>query len=182
MKPYALLIYNLQYKLLYSHYNLEDIFLLYRWYAKNKIEELAGELIKTATVETYYKINEKRDDVELTIYGHASNNYYILITDKEYPARIAFKLLTVLKNTTDLNEDIVNNLWDTYQSPNHIDSITQIKTDIDETKLILLDSIDKLLVRGEKIDDLLNKTNELTERSFLFNKRAKETNKCCMLI
>ena len=61
------------------------------------------------------------------------------------------------------------------------DKIIKISQDLDDTKIILLDSVNKLFERGETIEELLVKTKELENYSFIFGNRTKELNKCCKL-
>ena len=69
MKLYALLIYNEDYKQIYSNYNLDDFFFAYRSKMKETIEIFAKEVIKNVKKNSYYKITESADDFDFTIYG-----------------------------------------------------------------------------------------------------------------
>ena len=93
---------------------------------------------------------------------------------------MAFELLHTIQGTN-MTQVSINTSFRTYQNPIEADKILQIKQEIDEAKLILLNSIDNLLDRGERMDQLLDKTEKLAEDSFLFRKKARDLN-CCIIL
>lgn len=112
--------------------------------------------------------------------------------DTEYPTRVAFALLTQVIN--DFAEKIEN--WakidstDAFpldqvlakaQDPANFDKITKIQQDLDETTHVLHQTIDKLLERGEKLDNLVERSDDLSKQSKLFYKQARKTNSCCVI-
>ena len=44
------------------------------------------------------------------------------------------------------------------------------------------DNIEKILERGEKLDDLVEKSNDLTSQSKIFYKQARAQNSCCIVM
>ena len=182
MKLYALLIYDENHKLTYSKYNLDDFYFFIKAKMQETIEIFSKELIKNVKLNSYYKITDHIQglNLDIEVYGLTSNKYYIAITDPSYHRRVAFSLLGILKNEKKSSSEI-DNLFMSYQNPNSFDKILQTKQEIDETKLILLDSIDKLLERGESLDDLVDKAKNLSATSALFKKKTNELNSCCSL-
>jgi synaptobrevin homolog YKT6 len=69
-----------------------------------------------------------------------------------------------------------------YQEPTQVDNITKIQKDLDETREVMVQNIEKVIARGEKLDDLLDKTNDLSESSKVFVKRSKAMNSCCVIL
>jgi len=69
-----------------------------------------------------------------------------------------------------------------YQDPTEADKVMKIQKELDETKLIVVKNIDQLLERGEKLDDLAAKSNDLSFQSKAFASRAEDMNKCCVLL
>jgi synaptobrevin homolog YKT6 len=117
-------------------------------------------------------------------------------TDMEYPARVAFVLLgQMLEEFSSTHGDA----WKTvttpesmafpqletylqkYQNPAEADKVTKIQRDLDETTEILHKTIDSVLERGVKLDNLVDKSNDLSAQSKLFYKQAKKTNSCCVI-
>merc|ERR1739845_61840 len=119
-----------------------------------------------------------------------------VVTDAEYPSRVAFVLLTQM-----LDDFIstVGNSWMTvsdpdsisfpeideylrkYQNPGEADKVTKIQQDLDETTQILHKTIDSVLERGTKLDSLVEKSEDLSRQSKMFYKQAKKTNSCCVI-
>jgi synaptobrevin homolog YKT6 len=51
--------------------------------------------------------------------------------------------------------------------------------ELEQTKLVLHETIEAALQRGQKIDDLIVKSNDLSGSSKMFYKTAKKQNQCC---
>ena len=66
-----------------------------------------------------------------------------------------------------------------FQDPAQADQLTRIMNELEETKVVLHDTIEAALERGQKIDDLVSKSNDLSGSSKMFYKTAKKQNQCC---
>ncbi|XP_062701184.1 synaptobrevin homolog YKT6 [Aedes albopictus] len=136
----------------------------------------------------------KQDVYMCHVYVRADNLGAVLISDHEYPHRVAHTLLT--KVLDDFNVKIGSDQWPSgsessinfttlpatlskYQDPREADALTKMQEDLDETKIILRNTIEAVLERGEKLDDLVFKSEELSIQSKAFYKTAKKTNSCC---
>lgn len=136
----------------------------------------------------------KQDVYMCHVYVRSDNLGAVLIADHEYPQRVAHTLIT--KVLDDFTTKIPSELWPTssesgidfatlpaylakYQDPREGDALTRIQDDLDETKIILQNTIEAVLDRGEKLDDLVEKSNQLSMSSKAFYKTAKKTNSCC---
>mmetsp|Transcript_28492 Transcript_28492/g.39242 ORF Transcript_28492/g.39242 Transcript_28492/m.39242 type:complete len:200 (-) Transcript_28492:164-763(-) len=116
--------------------------------------------------------------------------------DAEYNPRVAFSLLTkMLEDFTSfypgwltekrqesvvwpqLENDIVK-----YQDPANADQIMKIQRSLDETRDVLHQTIESVLQRGEKLEDLVERSGELSSQSKLFYKQAKRANSCCAVV
>lgn len=120
-----------------------------------------------------------------------------VITDAEYPARVAFVLLTALLDefTTQMGDSwktmdmsvesspfpVLEDYLVKYQDPASADKVTKIQNDLDETTNILHKTIDSVLERGVKLDSLVEKSDDLSRQSKAFYKQAKKTNSCCVV-
>jgi synaptobrevin homolog YKT6 len=58
-----------------------------------------------------------------------------------------------------------------YQNPSEVDSISRIQKELDETKIVLHKTIESVLERGEKIDDLVMKSDGLSMQSKMFYRK-----------
>lgn len=128
------------------------------------------------------------------VYVRTDNLSGVLIADHEYPQRVAHTLIT--KILDEFSAKVPAELWETgtestidfsampsflakYQDPKEADALTKMQNDLDETKIILKNTIEAVLERGEKIDDMVIKSENLSIQSKAFYKTAKKTNSCC---
>lgn len=62
-----------------------------------------------------------------------------------------------------------------------MDTISKIHSKLDETKGVLTQTIDDMLKRGEKLDDLVAASDDLSESSKRFATSAAKTKPCCTI-
>ncbi|KAK5095064.1 palmitoyltransferase [Lithohypha guttulata] len=60
--------------------------------------------------------------------------------------------------------------------------MSAVQAELDETKIVLHKTIADVLERGEKLDSLVAKSDELSGQSKMFYKTAKQQNGCCVLM
>lgn len=65
--------------------------------------------------------------------------------------------------------------------PGSLTKIDKVKAGLKDVREIILDSIDKVLERGVKLDEMVEKSNDLSAQSKLFYKRTKKLNSCCVV-
>ncbi len=133
------------------------------------------------------------------VYGNVQGDGLgcIAITDKDYPARVTVTLLKELltsfksihavtwrscKEDNGCKFPRLEEALKEYQEPAKVDKILKLNTQLTETKDLLVKTIDKVLERGEKLDDLVEKSNTLSQQSKMFYKQAKKTNSCCIIM
>ena len=129
----------------------------------------------------------QRQDVEeqdytFHAYGRSEGICGIIISDHAYPALVAHQLLSKVVdefltkhpraswatgNVTLAMPDF-KSYMDKYQDPQEADSIMKIQKELDETKIVLHKTIESVLQRGEKIDDLVAKSDGLSAQSKMF--------------
>ncbi len=68
--------------------------------------------------------------------------------------------------------------WQTFDSLME-NKVETIQKQLEETKEKLVQNITMLLDRGERIEELLEKSKELNKSSIQFKKNAKKLNSCC---
>ena len=102
---------------------------------------------------------------------------YTIVTDTDYPTRTAFLLIRHLRQG-----EVLDNVVQSFQNPHHVDCIAKIQHELDETMVIMHRNIDAILERGEKLDDLVEKSERLSRSSKAFYKAARKTNQCCVLL
>ena len=65
------------------------------------------------------------------------------------------------------------------QDPRKADKLTAIQTQLDEVKDVMHTNIEQLMQRGETLDSLMEKSQDLSSTSLQFYKQAKRANSCC---
>ncbi|KAF3935100.1 hypothetical protein ABW19_dt0208924 [Dactylella cylindrospora] len=117
----------------------------------------------------------------------------IIITNSEYPKRIPHELLnrvldeflTQYPRTTWSNPTpfpVLGEYIARYQEPSQADNITKIQRELDETKIVLHKTIESVLDRGEKLDTLVQRSDNLSAASKMFYTNAKKQNSCCVVM
>ena len=121
----------------------------------------------------------------------------IAVMDKEYPSRSAFCVLGKMcddyhekfgaawKSVTEddpRGDELMANAIVKYQDPMEADKILKIQKELDDTKVVLHKTIDSVLARGEKLDNLVDKSTDLSLASQMFYKQAKKQNQCCAIM
>lgn len=119
------------------------------------------------------------------------------ITDKDYPSYAAMNFL--VKAITVFQEKIPKETWmninrDTklqipelsslliaYQDPTKVEKIEAIKKELDETIHVTIKTMDQMLDRGEKMEDLIDRTNDLSDATKEFMVETKKMNSCCVI-
>lgn len=106
----------------------------------------------------------------------------VAVCDAEYPSRVAFTLLmkvqedfmtahadaTWLDATDELAFPPLDDMIRKYQDPHEADAIMKIQKDLDDTKIILHKTIDSVLERGVKLDNLVEKSTDLSAQSKMY--------------
>ena len=126
----------------------------------------------------------------------------MVVCDREYPQRVAFALLQRVLDQF-LSEFPDPKRWlamiegqqqasavfpflrqsmDKYQNPNEADNLLKIQKELDETTIIMHKTIEDVLRRGEQLDDLAAKSDELSAASKMFYQTAKSNNSCCQIM
>jgi synaptobrevin homolog YKT6 len=62
------------------------------------------------------------------------------------------------------------------QDPHQADKLAKIQSDLDETKVVLHRTIESMLERGEKLDTLVGKSEDLSMASQMFYKQVDRCN------
>mmetsp|Transcript_87566 Transcript_87566/g.121545 ORF Transcript_87566/g.121545 Transcript_87566/m.121545 type:complete len:202 (-) Transcript_87566:67-672(-) len=121
----------------------------------------------------------------------------VVTSDEDYPQRVAFSLiLKVLDGFCNLHGDKwqaaaantalpcpqLEPLLKRYQDPNEADDVAKINRELDETKEILIKSLDQLLERGEKLEDLMDSADELSFQTRVMMRQAERMNSCCIVL
>lgn len=184
--------------LLCRYDDLSSIFFLARSQFSELLLHLNRQLILATSPGLRQSVTLDREGIREHVRAHCFSTRMklagVIITDIEYPPRVAHQLLNKLLNEAfnlwemDLpNVDVdyslpsLDNLLTKYDNPEEFDSALRLEREVDETRKILLLTVDQLMLRGEKIEDLAGKTKDLKYQSRVFHKNAKEMKPCCLI-
>lgn len=143
------------------------------------------------------RVSVKEEQYMCHVHVRADGLSAVVISDQEYPNRVAHTLL--MKVLDDFTTSVPASNWKNaaensvpftgldvtlskFQEPKQADALTKLQADVDETKIILHNTLTALLERGEKLDDLVAKSDDLSAQSKVFYKTARKTNQCCHLL
>ncbi|CAH1109195.1 unnamed protein product [Psylliodes chrysocephalus] len=168
----------------------------FSFFQRGSVQEFMTFFCKTIVERTIPASRQsvKEGEYLCHVYVRHDNLAGVVISDHEYPSRVSHTLITKIldefaakilpANWPNLQEKDVafpqlNTYLAKYQNPREADAMTKIQEDLDETKIILHNTIQAVLERGEKLDDLVNKSEGLSIQSKAFYKTARKTNSCC---
>mmetsp|Transcript_20574 Transcript_20574/g.49832 ORF Transcript_20574/g.49832 Transcript_20574/m.49832 type:complete len:204 (-) Transcript_20574:107-718(-) len=169
------------------------------FFQRGTVKEITALVIRTCVSKTnpgdYQRLEHEGNYVYIIC--RPSGIAGVCVADMEYPQRVAFAILTKLledfsaEHGTKISQDKSDNCMafpalddalQRYQDPAAADKITKIQKDLEETKQVLYNTIDAVLARGEKLDDLIDKSDSLSMQSKKFYKTAKKHNQCCVVM
>jgi len=170
----------------------------YGFFQRQSVREMLTFFSKTFTKRTDVGQRQSIEHESYVVHCYVRSDGLggTVISDQEYPTRVAFVLLTQL---LDEFTQAQGNSWKAvtqqesvtfppieeylqkYQDPASADKVTKIQKDLDETTQILHKTIDSVLERGVKLDNLIERSDDLSKQSKMFYKQAKKTNSCCVV-
>ena len=153
----------------------------------NKYEQrFITEFVNFSRKDFLKKMNKPSDEFVLTFVDGAVL-VYITETDD-------VGVVMVISSAPDLNttphivsRKLINDYIKYDMIPNSANDILtyfkhkEILLEVQETKKVLLRTISKVMERGEKIEELVDKTDELSTQSKLFFKHSRKLNSCCWI-
>jgi vesicle-associated membrane protein 7 len=128
---------------------------------------------------------------ESFVYHYISENNFMFmcLSDAEFNKRLAFLFLEDIKSkfvakygkisnsiiAFGIHSEFVSTIkerMDFFNTSKNIDKLTALKETVEQTKNIMLENIDKVLARGEKVELLVKKTEHMSEQAVSMKKRA----------
>ncbi|KAF8819392.1 SnaRE protein [Cardiosporidium cionae] len=131
------------------------------------------------------------------VYVHPCGLCATAISSPSYPLRVAFGFVSqAIQNFNEMyqgqwekiSQDMPEGdmfaaagktLLATYQNPTEADKILKVQKDLDEVKDVMLKNIDELLQRGESLDALMQKSENLSSSAYQLYRQGKRANQCC---
>lgn len=170
----------------------------FSFFQRKSVEEFMNFTAKIMTERT--QVGDRTSVTEGEYFCHvfvrADCLVGVCLSDQEYPPRVAHTLLgkvlddftlTVPRDQWTLGKEVagfngsLEIYMKKYQDPHQVDPMMKMEKDLDETKIILHQSIEAVLERDEKLHDLVAKSEELSEGSKLFYKTVPKQGCCSSL-
>eukprot|EP01083_Nonionella_stella_P252908 870859_1 len=141
-------------------------------------------------------ISLKEVPYTLHVYRRVDGLTGVAITDQAYSERVAQTLVTKLSSGFEkkfgnqwkkvnrdesFNYPQIKALLLEYANPNQADKMLAVQQNLDQIKHIMHKNIEDILERGETLDNLLQKSDDIGEVSKMFHSKAKKNNQCCQL-
>jgi synaptobrevin family protein YKT6 len=170
----------------------------YGFFQRQSVKEMITFFTKTFTKRTQpgQRQSITHESYVVHCYVRSDGLGGTVTTDLEYPSRVAFVLLTQLldeftatvsnswrtvKTADSISFPPIQSYLERYQDPASADKVSKIQKDLDDTTQILHKTIDSVLERGVKLDNLVERSDDLSRQSKMFYKQAKKTNSCCVV-
>ncbi|KAJ3208632.1 palmitoyltransferase [Entophlyctis luteolus] len=171
----------------------------FNYFQRGSVQEFLAFFAKTAVERTQRGMRQKIEEQQMYVghvYVRGDGLAGVIVTDVEYPTRSAFTIVNKIldefsqkfprsqfasmspANTASVYPDLRAQLMQ-YQDPHAADPLLRVQRDLDETKIVLHKTMESLLNRGEVLEDLVNRSDQLSSQSKMFYKTAKSTNSCC---
>lgn len=121
----------------------------------------------------------------------------VAVCDAEYPQRVAFTALNqLLSEFTDVHRETwpmmredtslpfpkLDTAIVDFQDPSKADKLTKIHEDLEKTISVVHKTIDSVLDRGTKLENLVKQSEDLGVQSKLFYNQAASANRCCVMM
>lgn len=179
MKLYSILLFSQSSELVAQAHDLSS----FGYFTRNPINQFIG--FATNLVASRIAPNEPNVIAQgaFLIYSlKNSNGCCCIVTDTEYPDKPAFyicsRVLQASQAIQPTQSSQLNSMLAQYADPTKISKPELIQQDLNQTRAILNKTIDSLLTRGEKLDDLVEKSAHLSIQAKEFYKQSKGNN-CC---
>jgi len=118
----------------------------------------------------------------------------VAVVDEGYPERVAYSLLSkvlvefecefdqawrdVVHDQT-LEPPFMKEALEQYQDPRQVDKLLAIQDNLDEITQVMRQNLDELVARGESLESLMAKSEDLSQWSSELHRKAKKQNACC---
>jgi len=181
-----------------TYYNLINISYFKKKYAKDFIHLLAREFIKSSNEKTIFSTMEHTQpnyNYLINIMSEDNKYYYIIITECSIDIKLSRLILCdfatefkkyltdnkipkYILNDIEIDNQLIASIIEKHWNKTN-NKINKIKENLTELTDIMKNNIETIIIRDIKIQELLEKTDNLNQQSIEFKKSASKLNKCC---
>ena len=144
------------------------------------------EFIEFGKKEFLKKMNTEEDEFVISLMG-GSFLIYITVLDGIGLAMLASKVPELNQTPHLVSKKLIYNYMIKGEIPNNRNDILcwfkhkEILSELDETKKVIKRTISKVIEKGEKIEELVEITELLSNQSKVFFKTSRKMNSCCFI-
>jgi len=124
-------------------------------------------------------------------YSSRDGLVFMCLAEVEFPRRVCFMFLEDMQSNfmgrygevvntviafgvnSEFSE-VIKNRMNYFSSNPDVDKLQKLKSSVDQVKNIMVENIDKVLARGEKVELLVKKTEIMSEQAISMKRRAKQ--------
>jgi hypothetical protein len=169
-----------------EYYNLGEYSFLYR----SNVKEIISVMFKTVSADLQPKETErmslynhsKIENAYLVIYQNNESNILTVCSDQinRRALRDFLRRLEEKKDEKSETKEIETFIND-YKKLSE-DKLDVINKQLDDVKKIMVQNIDLAMQRGESLEVLMAKSQDLSESSKIFLKKSRDLNSCCVIL
>eukprot|EP00667_Euglena_gracilis_P015333 EG_transcript_15955 len=160
-----------------------DVFAEYPEREHPKLADVCAKIIATVPLNENCK-KTFEESLYKFHYKSVGERVYICVSDKETPLRRCYAFLDgihpLLVRDFHNPKKVLKERMEYHNNPAN-DKLTNLQTEIDEVKDVMMDNIDRVLQRGEKLDTLADKSGQLASTAQDFHRSARSLKRAfCM--
>jgi synaptobrevin family protein YKT6 len=185
--------------ILKNAFKLDFVAYMKRMFAKQPLIFAARTCVSKIKIKETIKVELTEID-NAFLFAHINQDGIasVIITDHEYPESAAKKVLLEMmreftklydielinqyKTDQEMKFEILDKMIEKYQDPKEADKLMKIESELDEIQGMLTKTMADLLDRGEKLDDLMKQSDDISNMAYNFYDQSKKANqKCCSI-
>lgn len=153
--------------------NLSKFSFLVRRSIKEMLTLTCVEISKGTQTPEFQIIQHKFDKTTYTFFIKIYNDIVnIACVDCEYPPHVAIRLLSKMQAVP------LDSLIKEYSDYKKVDYMCAVNDELDETKQVLTRTLEDVLGRGEKLDNLVRNAEDLSAQTKTLFEMSKSKNRC----
>jgi synaptobrevin family protein YKT6 len=192
MKVYALYLYrptgDATCDLIDGAFDFSDINIVYRRNAAEICSFAASQLVTSLEPKMFTVVEERQ--FRLYCFRQREQASIAVVTE-EYPASSAWGIVREIMRESELmghpsGPVAIRRIREgirRYQNPLEADKIGKIQKNLEETRLVMVENLKKAVARGESLEELMARSEQISAQSRMFARKAGDLNRCrCVLV
>lgn len=107
----------------------------------------------------------------------------VILTQNYQYQRIIMELAyKLMQSHGKIENESLESLAEKYAKPENVDKIVNVRSELDKTMDVINMTIEKINIRGNDINELVLKSDELKDNTKEFVINSKKLNSCCMIL